>query len=512
MNYSNLYELRPKIQNLYGKIEELGKYGFDTKSYLEEIKMFSTKLDQIKEENNSMIGQSAYQAEDDKLISDLSTLISNFESFIDKILLSSKLLFNHKEITFKLNTNLTDDEFNKIISQILNGLLDIEELKKYGFKFNNNSKELFKTIYIAIKKEYQLKGSSSIHNALINMGLSYLIFDYMAEDTNTLRVQLDNTLVSKDAEIEYMFNISMNDNNYKENIFDQKKKYKSQINSNKASYNKSQERIDDRNEDISELKHENKMCRREYLAKIISFVLSISIVAGGATFAISKGKPKTTTYYRTDKVCYDTIDGRYPISTFSENTDNAKVLKVYSEVNEKGERTIKVYALNGESENPEDYINYSVSEDDLIETQKVSKSDVVNNKTTNEYSVVEITTNVDKEDFVEQTSSSWLVILYTLLVIALYSVVEGVLYHLSDGELGAYAFFFEEGVVDAIDNIGDIFNNKRKIRRMIKEKIEIDKEAKQYKELFEKYERLDDELEEKYKLLFKNNDKKLELK
>ena len=47
---------------------------------------------------------------------------------------------------------------------------------------------------------------------------------------------------------------------------------------------------------------------------------------------------------------------------------------------------------------------------------------------------------------------------------------------------------------------------------MIKEKIEIDKEAKQYKELFEKYERLDDELEEKYKLLFKNNDKKLELK
>lgn len=512
MNYSNLYELRPRIEGIYSKIETLQSYGFDTKSYLEEIKMFSSKLDQIKEENNSMIGSSTYQAEDDKLINDLSTLISNFETFIDKLLLSSKLLGNHKEITEKLNTELSDEEFNQIVSRILNSLLDINELKKYGFKFNSSSKDLFKTIYVAIKREYQLKGTSSIHNTLINMGLSDLIFNYMSQDTNTSRKKLDDSLVSKDAEIEYMFNISMNDNNYKEKIYRQKEEIEKQKALYKGKIDNCISQKESKNGDISDFKHNIIICRRDCIPRILSLLLSASVLAGGITFAVHKGKPKTTTYYRTDKACYDTIDGSYNASTFSENVENPKVLKVYSEVNEKGERTIKVYALNGESENPEDYINYEVSDDDLIDTQKVYKNDVITSKSANEYSVVEITTNVDTEDFIEQTGSKWEIILYSLIVLVLYTVCEGALYQISDGGLGAFAFFLEEGVTDSIDDIGDIFSSKREIRTLIKEKMKYDKEAKEYKEFFEKYERLDQELEEKYKLLFKKNDKKLELK
>ena len=511
MNYSTLYELRPKIERIYSKIEELGNYGFDTKSYLEEIKMFSIKLDQIKEENNSMIGNVAYQAEDDKLIKDLSALINDFESFIDKLLLSSKLLFNHKDISKKLNLELTDDEFNKIISQILNNLLDINELKKYGFKLDSNSKELFKTIYIAIKKEYQLKGSSSIHNTLINMHLNESLYDYMAADISVTRDKLDKMITSNQVEIELMFTISLDENNYKEKIYAEKRTLeKSKINS-KESQSMYESKITLNNDEISELKQQNRMGRSEYLAKIISFLLSISLLAGGVTFAINKGKPKIKTYFRTEKACYDTIDGSYNSSTYSESLDNPKVLKVYGEVNEKGERTIKIYSLEGESENPEDYIDYSVSDDDLIDTQNVSKSDIINNKSTSEYSVIEITTNVDEEDFIEQAGSKWLILLYSLLVVVLYTVIEAALYYLSDEELGSYAFFFEEGLVDSIDDIGEIINNKREIRKLIQERTRNSKDAKQFKEQFEAYERMDKELEEKYKLLFQKS-KKLELK
>ena len=147
----------------------------------------------------------------------------------------------------------------------------------------------------------------------------------------------------------------------------------------------------------------------------------------------------------------------------------------------------------------------------MIDTQNVSKSDIINNKSTSEYSVIEITTNVDEEDFIEQAGSKWLILLYSLLVVVLYTVIEAASYYLSAEALGSYAFFFEEGLVDSIDDIGKIINNKREIRKLIQERTRNSKDAKQFKEQFEAYERMDKELEEKYKLLFQKS-KKLELK
>ena len=213
MTYNSLYELRPRLESIYNKVERLDKLGFETKEFLDEIKMLDSKIDNIKEENNSMIGSSSYQAQDNKLINDLNALIDSFESFIDKLLLSMQIFEKNKTIELELENINDEEELNKLIPVILNNLLDLNELKKYGFNFNDENKSIFKTLYTAINKEYQFNGDSRIHNALINMNLNTELHPYIInDDTFHTKEEAERILESSENEKELLFMISLNNN------------------------------------------------------------------------------------------------------------------------------------------------------------------------------------------------------------------------------------------------------------------------------------------------------------
>ena len=205
----------------------------------------------------------------------------------------------------------------------------------------------------------------------------------------------------------------------------------------------------------------------------------------------SLGRPKTKTYYKTTKACYDVLDGTYFSTTYSENLDNPRIIKVYTPLNDNGKRNLRIYALDGQSDNPSDYIDIELSDESLISEYK----NITDNKNTpEEFRVVEITTNVDTEESFDKKGSSALTVLYAFLVMTLWAVMDILVSNRF--EIGAVNMFFG----DSFETIQDLFKAKKRIKEELLERKELEDDFSNFKSEFEKLVKMDDEKQKKLKL------------
>ena len=490
MNYETLYKITPKLDSIYQKILEFDKYDFDCTKFKDEINMFDQKKDSIKAESNNLMGAETLEKPDERLLEDLYRSIENFEKYIDKVLESFKVFDHYKGYQVQLNEVKDEKELSPIVIEVLNDLISYKTLLENGLNESDDTKSINRVIYNTMKKEYQLKGDSVVYRALKSYGLLDLIKEFVDVDakkySNDKKIAknynlYEHSIGTEEDTIELLKLISITDDNYKETIkenykqvLEEQKKYISQI------YD-SEESIKESNDEIKETKKSKGRNRKGLLRTYITLLASIAILLGGGKAIYDKTKPKTKTYFRIDKECYDTVDGPYTTTSYSESYDNEVILKIYSEADNKGNRELRLYVPNETFNNIEDYMDYEASDEEL-KSKTTIQDNLINAKSTDEFKSVEIIKSVDLENKVEKTKSRFLLYLFEILLLAIWVILNIVG---NNNDLGGLFYAFSDGF--GFDDLKDLNNIRKKIKRQLEElkhKIDEDKELKnKYNEL-----------------------------
>ena len=482
MNYNEVFQIKPRIENAYQKVFKLEQYGFDTKSLKEELKLFNEKFDSAKLQSNNAIGNMAMQVEDDKLMSDISKLVDSFDNFLDNLLASLSMFDKVVNYNDVLNDDMDIDKLNTILKVLLNCLLEYDKLVKYGFKNDELSNNFFMIIYKAIKIEFKKTGSSTLFNALNNFGYTNNIKIFVLSDIDKLNLtKLKSNPLTPDS----LLTISVIENNYIEKIIAEINNYESKKNDISSSIDKRINYIKVINEEINDNREQSSAFKNDSLQTLFSFLLSASILTGGLIGVNKAFKPKEKILFRIDKACFDTVTGEYTSDTLSDSVENDKILRIYSEVDEKGNRTVNTYKLSGESMNPEDYVSVEVSEEDLIKSSTINDSRI-NEKSSEEFRTVEIITNVDEQTTITEKESSSKVVLLSVVVTVLWGLADLICAY---NDIGGAIY----GIVDLelFDSISWLIDSV-KISKTIKNKI---KKVKEQEELNEKERKQLDELD-----------------
>lgn len=501
--------INKKLNLIFTKIKKLNGYNHNISDLVSKSNEIENSIMSSAIGNLNSFSTSALTAEDKLLYDTLFQSLSSFENEIDEILNLYSLFEIYHEIDKKLTPKISDRTLNDSVEKLLNSVFNYALLLKSGFKGNDKVNEAFNVVYKAIKLEFQKNGSSTLYNQLRVLDLTDKITEFINEDVKNYsdiriinEVYVDYNKGQKEKEEKLLLLISLHDNNYKDIILSNRIGLKNQGKQVTSTIEDCDRKIEVCNMHISDNKDKVKSSRIDSAKRILTFALSFSILAGGIIGGYALGKPKKKIYTRLEKQCVDTVVGEYTTTAYSESGEYYKVIKVYSPINEDGTRSLKVYQITEDKENIEDYLTMELSEDNLISTNDKLKSDIANNKSSDEYKSVEIVTNVDIEKTIEKTTSAWLIALYELIVAIVWGVMEWILY--DNSEYGTINFLFDYGYEELFDDLREIRNLKEKIKAELeKRNNEVAfKEESQTKlaEIISK----DEEIENKYKLYFES--------
>ncbi len=244
MDYELMIQTLNLLDDAYKKIDSISEFKTDYQEMEKQIIAYKKELNRINPSSNNFDYDKMYATKNKDLIF-LNKTIKSINDYIDKIITNLNLFNDINTLDQDLlNNNCDKRKFNEQISTLL---YDIKNYSKLQNTNNNKLIEIYPTLYKIIKLEFRLKGFSSILNSIIenNIDISYLE-KLVKEDTKSLNIDIKDNLQDN------IFYIAFNEDNYtneiieklidkKDDYFESKKEYENYLElKDKVSLNQSE--------------------------------------------------------------------------------------------------------------------------------------------------------------------------------------------------------------------------------------------------------------------------------
>ncbi len=529
MNYNNIIQLQNRINKINQNISKIDDYKYDTSDLKYRSYNLQKELnDIIGEKNNyskyTFASETANITEE--AINKLFLSVASLEKEIDKLNKYFSIFKDINIIKNELNDNIADFKLKQIIYIIKSDLEYFENIKKDGYTFEKEE-DTYKIIYEVIKTEFRKENSSTLFDYVSNINyIKQYLKKFIAEDTIKYINEIDVNKRSNEffslTEIDRLLTylISMNENNYKDEILDKVKSYKIKYNEliKEIEHLESLKNMNVKDKNIK--KDKIKAAKDKIKDYILPAILSLSLLITSQNIS----NQVSNKYLRKSNVqttVYDTMDDSITITnSFDYNVlipaykDDVIVTK-YSDVTEDKTRYVSTYKYKNDGRNIEDYST-------LHDNSHIVFNTIQDNTKNNdeEYTTVSIT-DVDYYNYI----ISNLKYLLSLVCLVLWALVDVLLADVTAPSNRTSSPFIIMLLADkdvrknALNNIKESIKTIKEVEHLMNEKENGEIYDKEYykklklnlKKLEKQYNEMIKDLE-KYKELFNYNNIELKLK
>jgi len=494
--------LNNKLRAIILKIDYIENLGYDVKSLKEKAEDIKHNIDRYQDINYD---QSVSQ--EDTVISTIQMAFRVLEKYVDQLYAKFKIYEDVSLIEKELTNDMSIKKLDEIANVITNDLIIYKPILD---ECNDTSqeKELFASIYRIIKAEFRNRGYSILLNRIINtkIGLEF-IKELIKEDTlahisdKDIVKRVNEVLTVNDIDKTLVYLLAFNEDDYKNELISKLESEKRKVQAAKSKYDSYLKLKDMDSPDSREAKSNRRNARIQLMKKIMSRVLSLTILISANT--VTANYRKNHAKYKTKMECFSTATSSvdYKNEYTSLKMDDVRIT-IYSPTGEgvgKGfennSRWATTYIVKNDGSNIEDYANLNLSKADQVESSIITLSSELPDE---EFTVVTIPQERDynnKHDYVwihYLVSIAWFI--FDLLKWAINYDISG-----RTSGIGSLIFAYQKVVEEIEDELeelkeatellntkedGEVFD-KNKLKKYKKEYLKLSNE---YNELIKSYE------------------------